>query len=57
MTWANWEEIELIRSVYGDDRLRRVLDDPPPGVFDQRSWNYWHTKFGRTAPRLPARRL
>jgi hypothetical protein len=31
-----------------------VLDHPPPGVFDQRSWAYWNLKFQRwPAPPLP----
>jgi len=58
MTLGNWEEMEFVRSVYGDDALRAVLTDAPPGVFDQRSWNYWHLMFGEaTVPPLPRRRL
>jgi hypothetical protein len=58
MTFGNWEEAEFVRSVYGDDALRAVLADAPPGVFDQRSWNYWHLIFGQSAvPPLPRRRL
>jgi hypothetical protein len=50
--------MELIRSTYGDDALRAVLADPPPGVFDRRSWTYWHVRFGiEPIPSLPARRL
>lgn len=58
MTFGNWEEMDFVRSVYGDDALRAVLGDAPPGVFDQRSWSYWHARFGITpVPRLPRRRL
>lgn len=57
MTFANWEEMASVRSVYGDDALRAVLADAPPGVFDQRSWNYWHLVLGlATVPPLPRRR-
>lgn len=58
MTFGNWEEMAFVRSVYGDDALRAVLTDAPPGVFDPRSWNYWHLIFGQaTVPPLPRRRL
>jgi hypothetical protein len=58
MTDGSWDEMELIRSTYGDDALRAVLADPPPGVFDRRSWTYWHVRFGiEPIPSLPARRL
>ena len=58
MTWASWEEMAYVRSVYGDDALRTVLADPPPGVFDRRSWAYWHARFGiELPPALPRRRL
>jgi hypothetical protein len=58
MTLANWDEMEFVRSVYGADALMAVLADAPPGVFDQRSWNYWHLVLGMpTVPPLPRRRL
>ena len=58
MTLGNWEEMAFVRSVYGDDALRAVLADAPPGVFDRRSWSYWHARFGITpVPQLPRRRL
>jgi hypothetical protein len=58
MADATWEEMELIRSTYGDDALRSVLADAPPGVLDRRSWTYWHVRFGiEPIPPLPARRL
>lgn len=57
MTFGSWGDMELVRSIYGDDSLRAVLSDPPPGVFDRRSWTYWHVKFGLPVPALPERRL
>lgn len=56
MTLGTWEDVELIREVYGEDALRAVLATPPPGVFDARSWSYWHVRFGwRQIPPLPRR--
>lgn len=57
MTIGSWKDMELVRSIYGSDALRAVLSDPPPGVFDRRSWTYWHVKFGLPVPPLPVRRL
>jgi predicted nucleotidyltransferase component of viral defense system len=35
-----------------------VLEDPPTGIFDMRSWAYWHRVYGRsTIPPLPSRRI
>lgn len=57
-TCGNWEKLELVRSIYGVDALRAVLSDAPPGVFDRRSWSYWHARFGMApVPPLPRRRL
>jgi hypothetical protein len=39
-----------------DTPVRAVLDDPPAGVFDPRSWAYWNLMFDREAPELPRKR-
>ncbi len=58
MTFGSWKDMELVRSVYGMDALRAVLADAPPGVFDRRSWSYWHVKLElMPVPPLPERRL
>jgi len=58
MTLGSWDEAALVRSLFGDDALREVLVDAPPGVFDSRSWNYWHLVLDASpAPALPRRRL
>lgn len=58
MTDGTWEEVELVRQTFGEPVLRAVLTDPPPGVFDARSWNYWHLVLGMwPVPPLPRRRL
>ncbi len=50
--------MELVHSIWGVDALRAVLADAPPGVFDRRSWSYWHARFGiAPVPPLPRRRL
>lgn len=58
MTDGSWEDMQTIRAVYGDDALRAVLRNAPPGVFDARSWSYWHLVLGiGSTPPLPHRRL
>jgi hypothetical protein len=58
MTDANLDEMRFLRAVYGDDALRSVLEDAPPGVFDRRSWAYWHVRLGfERIPPLPVRRF
>ena len=58
MTLGTWDDIELARLEWGEAALRGVLSAPPPGVFDRRSWNYWHLVFGiAPIPPLPERKL
>ena len=58
MTYGNWEETRATLRHFGEETFRAALAHPPPGVFDQRSWAYWHSVFDvRPPPKLPRRRL
>ena len=58
MTYGNWEETRLARRALGDAVFRAALDRPPAGVFDERSWAYWHVVFGKQKiPPMPLRKL
>jgi hypothetical protein len=58
MTYGDWEDVSLTLRVLGEEVFATVLDTPPPGVFDEKSWNYWHLWFGRiSVPPLPVRKL
>ncbi len=58
MTLGTWDDIQTARRQWGDDGFRRVLALPPPGVFDKRSWNYWHVVFNLSpVPPLPVRTI
>ena len=58
MTFGTWDDIQVALAEFGEDAFRAALDSPPAGVFDARSWNYWHLVFGRTpVPPLPERAL
>ena len=50
--------VALGRAGIGVPEFLEVLDNPLPGVFDQRSWYYWNYVCGRRAvPPLPVRAL
>lgn len=58
MTDGSWDDMAVVRAAFPETALRDVLADAPPGVFDQRSWAYWHLRFGLLpVPPLPRRRL
>lgn len=58
MTWGTWDDLQVARRYWTEADFRAVLSDPPPGVFDARSWSYWHCVFGvEPAPPLPRRHL
>lgn len=58
MTLANWVDVKHIERTYGEEALRAALRHATPGVFDQRSWHYWHRRLGLgPAGPLPARHL
>ena len=58
MTLGTVADIRWLLSRVSTSELRRVLRDPPIGIFNRRSWNFWHLRLGLTpTPALPARRL
>jgi hypothetical protein len=58
LTYGTHEDIGVLRRFVSDDELRAALSGAPPGVFDDRSWAYWHLMLDRyPAPPLPVRRL
>jgi hypothetical protein len=50
MTYGTAEEVAVVMRYVGLDELREVLELAPPGIFDERSWNYWHLMTGRHPP-------
>ncbi len=56
MTYGTAEDLAALRGIVGMDEFCEVLDRAPPGIFDRRSWAYWHLKCGRQpTPPLPTR--
>lgn len=58
MTYGTIEDLAVVRRHFPESAFREVLANPPAGVFDPRSWTYWHIRFGlEPAPALPKRLL
>jgi hypothetical protein len=58
MTYGDWDTVRSTMALVGESAFRQVLERPPPGVFDLRSWHYWHLVFKLTpVPPLPQRIL
>lgn len=58
ITYGTIEDIAVVRQHFPESAFRDVLAHPPAGVFDPRSWSYWHVRFGLEVPSaLPERQL
>ena len=58
MTLGTLDDVQWLRRHTSRDALRRVLRNPPVGVFNERSWRFWHLQLGMArCPPLPARPL
>ena len=58
MTYGTVDDLRVVRTHFTDEQLRQVLRAGLPGVFDARSWAYWHAVLDvwPVSP-LPTRRL
>ena len=58
MTYGTLSDIRTTLQHFSEDDFEAVLNDPPAGVFDRRSWNYWNLRYHREpVPDLPKRRI
>jgi hypothetical protein len=56
LTYGLAEDAHILRQALGDENLRHALRNAPPGIFDLRSWHYWHLMLDMgKAPPLPQR--
>jgi hypothetical protein len=56
MALGTWEDICIALDHYGRDAFREALQNAPPGLFDPRSWHYWHHRLQLLpVPSLPQR--
>jgi hypothetical protein len=58
MTYGTLNDITTTLRFFSESDFEAVLKDPPPGVFDRRSWNYWNLRYRREpVPKLPKRHI
>lgn len=57
MTLGTWDEVQTVKNAVGWEAFKSALREAPPGVFDKRSWAYWHGFFGLAEPEMPRRSL
>ncbi|MGA2859393.1 MAG: hypothetical protein ABSE40_21200 [Candidatus Sulfotelmatobacter sp.] len=58
MTYGTLHDITTTLHYFSEADFEAVLNDPPPGVFDRRSWTYWNVRYRREpVPALPVRNL
>lgn len=56
MTYGTWDDITVARRHFTEADFDEALTKAPPGIFDPRSWAYWHLLAGRyPPPPLPRR--
>jgi hypothetical protein len=56
MTYGTLEDIATAMKYYSEADFDLVLKDPPAGIFDRRSWNYWNLRYHHEpVPSLPQR--
>jgi hypothetical protein len=58
MAHGTWRDLVEARKHFGEPAFREVLHHAPPGVFDARSWTYWHHALHLLpVPPLPRRKF
>ncbi len=56
MVYGTVEDVLAAREGFPESAWRAVLADPPTGLFDPRSWAYWHLVFHLEKPAEPPSR-
>jgi hypothetical protein len=57
MTYGDWDDVRSTLDLLGGGAFIQVLDNPPPGVFDVKSWTFWNLYCDRAVPPMPVRKL
>jgi hypothetical protein len=50
MTYGTWDDLVVAARYYPEAEFAAVLEDPPAGIFDRRSWVYWNLCCYRDPP-------
>jgi len=46
MVMGGWGDVMEARRRFGEEIFAKVLRNPPRGLFNARSWSFWHKKTG-----------
>lgn len=58
MAYGTAEDVAIAETVISRAEFIEALENAPPGVFRENSWQRWHAKLGRSpVPPLPVRRF
>lgn len=61
MNLGDYDDVQTLTTLVGDDYLRAVLSHAEIGQFNERSWAYWHYRLGLSrpgrVPEMPQRRV
>jgi hypothetical protein len=61
MNIGDYDDVQALVQLVGDDYLREVLRNAEIGQFNARSWHYWHYRLRMAelgeVPPMPSRRL
>ncbi len=55
MTYGTLDEVVYLMDLWGRDAFIAVLTHPPAGIFDPRSWHFWHLYLEVPLKPLPRR--
>lgn len=55
MCYGTIQDILIVRKYYGQADLIDALTHAYPGIYDGRSWAYWHLVLGLPSQPLPSR--
>ena len=53
MNIGDYDDVQALVETFGDEALRDILRHAEAGVFNERSWAYWHYRLGLTPPEAP----
>lgn len=58
MTYGTLEDVNWMLANFTEDELKEAIEQAQPGVFNGRSWSYWHLRLGTKGRKpMPERRL
>lgn len=57
MAYGALPDVQWMLEKHGKQACATVLQNAPPGIFDSRSWRYWHLVLGFPPGPMPRRTL